>query len=105
MLADLTARGDVDLTQVSLIYAANSDDRLVYSDVLDAARSGGAQVITVVGGLVSVDEIAAVVRPGAHYYLSGPPMMLAALKPMLIRAEPGLRWQAWRLHTDRFIGY
>jgi hypothetical protein len=32
-------------------------------------------------------------------------MMLAALKPMLIRAEPAVRWQPWRLHTDRFIGY
>ena len=105
MLADLTARGDTDLTQVSLIYAANSEDRLVYGDVLDAARARGAQVITVVGGLVSIDDVAAVARPGAHYYLSGPPMMLSALKPMLIRAEPALRWQPWRLHTDRFIGY
>jgi ferredoxin-NADP reductase len=105
MLADLTARADADLTRVSLIYAANSEDRLVYTDVLDAARARGAQVITVVGGLVSADEIASVVRPGAHYYLSGPPMMLAALKPMLIRAEPAVRWQPWRLHTDRFIGY
>lgn len=105
MLADLTARTDGDLSHVSMIYAANTEDRLVYADILDEARARGAQVINVVGGLVSVGEIEAVARPGAQYYLSGPPAMLAAIKPMLIRAEPELRWQPWRLHTDRFIGY
>ncbi|ORM30157.1 hypothetical protein [Williamsia sp. 1135] len=105
MLAELTAKTGGDLSHVSMIYAANTDDRLVYADILDAAKSLGAQVITVVGGLVSVEEIDSIARPGAHYYLSGPPAMLAALKPMLIRAEPELRWQPWRVHTDRFIGY
>lgn len=105
MLADLTARTDGDLSHVSMIYAANTEDRLVYADVLEAARARGAQVVTVVGGLVSVDEIETVARRGAQYYLSGPPAMLAAIKPMLIRAEPELRWQPWRVHTDRFIGY
>ena len=104
MLADLCGRG-ADMSKVSLIYAANGDDRLVYGDVLDSARAAGATVVTVTGGLVSADDVAAVAHPGSHYYLSGPPAMLDAIKPMLLRAEPGLRWQPWRLHTDRFIGY
>lgn len=104
MLADLLDRG-ADLSKVSMIYAANGDDRLAYTDVLDAARAAGATVVTVTGGLVGANDIAAVAHPGSHYYLSGPPAMLDAIKPMLLRAEPGLRWQPWRLHTDRFIGY
>jgi ferredoxin-NADP reductase len=104
MLADLLARG-ADLSKVSLIYAANGDDRLVYADVLDAVRAAGGTVVTVTGGLVGAGDVAAVAHPGSHYYLSGPPAMLDAIKPMLLRAEPGLRWQPWRLHTDRFIGY
>ena len=104
MLADLLERG-ADLSKVSLIYAANGDDGVVYTDVLDAVRAAGGTVVTVTGGLVGASDVAAVAHPGSHYYLSGPPAMLDAIKPMLLGAEPGLRWQPWRLHTDRFIGY
>ena len=84
---------------IDLYYFVSDTSEIAYKDILTAAKAYGVTTHPKIGreSRLTDDDIKA--HPGAHYYLSGPPGMVAAYKSQLKRAK------VQTIHTDLFTGY
>ncbi len=84
---------------VDLYYFVADKSEVAYEDVLKAANKAGVTVHPRVGrdARFTADDVKT--HPKAHYYLSGPPGMVAAYKSQLQELKVA------KIHTDLFTGY
>ncbi|MFW0795769.1 oxidoreductase [Gordonia sp. CPCC 205515] len=111
----LAALGDGrDLRRWRIVHVIRSADRAVFTDVLDAARDAGAQVEVVESSTLAdqfddggrlVTDLEGSDHGAPRYYVSGGPAFVRTAGATIRRADPRLRWEFWRLHTDTFLGY
>ncbi|MEE4025660.1 oxidoreductase [Gordonia sp. PKS22-38] len=112
MLGAALADG-TDLRRFTVISVVRAADRVVYDDVLRAAREAGAtvRVVESVDNANGFDETSlhevldGDVDDAAHYYVSGNPAFVRATASAIRQLDPSARWQFWRVHTDAFLGY
>lgn len=97
IISDLIKRKET--RTVDLYYFAVHESEIAYKDVLQTASKVGVTVHKRLGrdARLTAEDIQS--HPGAHYYLSGPPGMVAAYKKQLRSSN------VKKIHTDLFTGY
>lgn len=97
MISQLIA--DNSKRDVTLYYFAAEEAEVAYKDVLEQAKKAGITTELMIGRDARLSPEAIASHQNAHFYISGPPGMVAAYKKQLKAAGVG------KIHTDLFTGY